>query len=209
MAARQRLKVLSINNKSLIRKQILNKRKSLEESFVASASRDILDRLFALKEYREANLILTYADHKGEVETSALIRDALKKGKKVACPKVSGKEMDFFLIGSLDDLKRGYMGIPEPDTLEKVSAKDQLMIMPGLAFDEKCHRIGYGGGFYDRFLSKYPGHCDKIALAFEFQIFYDLPYDEFDICPDMVITEKRVIRNTGHSGTSKSSLGCT
>jgi len=105
--------------------------------------------------------------------------------------------MKFFYITSLEnDLEEGYYGIREP--YEKHAANESgdeekaLMLMPGVAFDEERHRIGYGGGFYDRFLEAHP-KLSRVALAFEFQVKESVPYEAFDICPEKIVTEKRVI----------------
>ena len=149
------------------------------------------------EEYREAETLFVYVDCKHETETSDLIRRAWADGKSVAVPRVLGQEMKFFYIHSLEtDLEDGYFGIREPYEKEPADeAADRpgsLMVMPGVAFDEARHRIGYGGGFYDRYLEAHPG-LDTIALAFEFQVKEEVPFEPFDILPGKIVTEKRVI----------------
>ena len=93
-------------------------------------------------------------------------------------------------------IKPGYFGIPEPEDGEIVTWEEAFMVMPGVAFDPMNHRVGYGGGFYDRFLEKHPKVL-KAALAFECQIMPEVPYEATDIFPDWVVTEKRVLIKEG------------
>lgn len=117
-----------------------------------------------------------------------------KDGKTIAVPKVFGEIMKYYAITSYDDPEDGYFGIREPKHAElpEIIAGDGLMILPGVAFDEERHRIGYGGGFYDRYLEAHP-RMQKIAFAFEFQMFEEVPFEEFDRKPEKIITEKRII----------------
>ena len=136
-------------------------------------------------------------DCKHETETSDLIRQAWADGKKTAVPKVIGETMKFFYITSLEnDLEEGYFGIRENyeknPADEAADREGSLMLMPGVAFDEARHRIGYGGGFYDRYLEAHPG-LRTAALAFEFQVKAEVPFEKFDILPGRIVTEKRVI----------------
>ncbi len=183
--------------KKSLRKEIKSLRASHTDEAIHGMSLQIRDQILTLPEYRNALVIYAYVDCKHEVETSDIIRAAWADGKRVAVPKVLGSDMKFFYITSLkDDLEEGYFGIREP--YEKHPADEAgdenkaLMLMPGVAFDEERHRIGYGGGFYDRFLEAHPG-LSRIALAFEFQVKSQVPYETFDICPTKIVTEKRII----------------
>jgi 5-formyltetrahydrofolate cyclo-ligase len=101
--------------------------------------------------------------------------------------------MKFFYITSFEeDLEDGYFGIREPKEIHPAKEENALLLMPGVAFDEARHRVGYGGGFYDRFLEAHPGMV-TVALAFEFQVKEEVPFEEFDIRPSRIVTEKRVI----------------
>lgn len=111
----------------------------------------------------------------------------------MAVPKVEGKDMLFYRLTDFGQLKPGYFGIPEPEEGEIVSWEDALMIMPGVAFDRSGHRVGYGGGFYDRFLEKHPG-IKRVAVAFDFQMFPAVPSEPTDISPEIIVTEKEVLR---------------
>ena len=116
-------------------------------------------------------------------------------GKKVYAPKVLSKtDMEFYCLSDVDDLVSGYMGIMEPsDSCEKANTRNGLFIMPGLAFDYDFHRIGYGGGFYDRYLSE-DNTFIKAALAFDFQLLESIPYEEHDLKPDYIVTQTQFIR---------------
>lgn len=116
-----------------------------------------------------------------------MLEQALRDGKSVAVPKVYGDEMRFIYLDDLSKVERGYAGIPEP-VADGPIADDPtaLILMPGLAFDSKGHRIGYGGGFYDRFLAKEPDH-PTIALCYDFQIVDFLETEEFDVPVDHVL----------------------
>ena len=101
--------------------------------------------------FLEATDIYCYANYNGETGTLAIMEEAWKLGKSVWFPRVEGGEMNFYLVEQKEDLRPGAYGILEPTGEYKADGYDGLLIMPGVAFDEECHRIGYGGGFYDRF----------------------------------------------------------
>ena len=111
----------------------------------------------------------------------------MKDGKRVAVPKVYGDTMKFIYLEDLSAVEKSSMGIPEPIADEPVAEdKTALVLMPGLAFDEAGHRIGYGGGFYDKFLTAEPNH-PTLALCYDFQMFAHLDTEEFDIPVDQVL----------------------
>lgn len=156
----------------------------------------ILEHVQGLLEYQKAEVIYAYMDCRHEVETRDLIQAAWKAGKRVAVPKVKGQEMQFYYISSFqDDLEAGSFGIQEPKEQNPAREEHALLLMPGVAFDGECHRVGYGGGFYDRFLETHP-RLTTLALAFEFQVKEAVPFEEFDIRPARVVTEKRIITHT-------------
>lgn len=183
--------------KKELRKEVKALRASHTDEEIHQMSLRVLEQVVNLPEYEQAGTLLVYVDCKHETETSDLIRRAWKDGKKVAVPKVIGQNMNFFYITSLEkDLEDGYFGIREPYERNPADAAadlpDSLMVMPGVAFDESRHRIGYGGGFYDRYLEAHPG-LGTVALAFEFQVKEEVPFEKFDILPGKIVTEKRVI----------------
>lgn len=180
-----------MEEKTRIRKEVFAIRKEITDQEVHQKSEKILERLTAMEQYKTSTEIFVYVDAKHEVETMDLIRRCMADGKKVAAPKVRGKEMDFYWLRSLDQLEPGYFGILEPARGEIVTWPRALMLVPGVAFDTACHRIGYGQGFYDRYLAAWPEHT-TIALAFDFQVYDAVPFETTDICPQMVLTETRL-----------------
>ena len=154
----------------------------------------ILEKLLKEESYRCARSIFVYVSYKNEVDTHNIITDALARGKVVCVPKViSLKEgMAAVRLESFEELRKGPYGILEPELLPERIVKPSdmdLLIMPGVAFDLKGGRIGYGGGFYDRFLKEVDGSVPKIALAYSFQVFESVPMEESDMRIDKVITE--------------------
>lgn len=172
-----------------IRKKIFAARKTCTDAQVEAWSRDITKRVTALPAFRRAGRVLAYADYNHEVITRYLIEEAWTAGKEVAVPKVVGKDMVFYRLRDFSQLKPGYYGIPEPEEGETVDWEDALMIMPGVAFDRDNHRVGYGGGFYDRYLEKHPS-LERVAVAFDFQILPEVPTEPTDIFPQIIVTER-------------------
>ena len=183
--------------KKELRREVRRLRAAHSDEEIHAMSRKVLEHVKELPEYQSADTLLLYVDCKHETETSDIIRQAWADGKRTAVPKVIGQDMKFFYITSLEkDLEEGYFGIREPYEINPADdAADRpgtLMLMPGVAFDDACHRIGYGGGFYDRYLELHPGLATA-ALAFEFQVMREVPFEEVDIRPGKIVTEKRVI----------------
>lgn len=205
-------------NKKEIRRSILAVRDGIPIGDRARFDDEIKKRLLTQSVYKEAEVILAYASYQSEVDTAALIRQALTGGKYVFVPKVSGEEMEFWQITGMEDLQEGYRGIPEP--MESISFPEWIaginksrkchektchvmMWMPGAVFDKERHRIGYGKGFYDRYLSRVTVlkeklnreyqtklYLDTAALAYSCQILEQIPHEPHDVRPDMVITEE-------------------
>lgn len=182
------------NKKQEIRTEVKRRRAEAKEEWLHAASLRVLEQFKELPAYKEAALLLAYVDAKREVETRLLMQQAWKDGKKVAAPRVDGNGiMHYYYVESLEDLEPGSFGIMEPKKdCPLCETEEGLLLMPGVAFDEKCHRIGYGGGYYDRYLEKHPGLV-HIALAFEFQIFDAVPFEEHDILPEMIVTDTRIL----------------
>jgi 5-formyltetrahydrofolate cyclo-ligase len=179
--------------KDKIRKQVLEARFRLTPEQRRAKSAEIEANLFVLPEYRAASIVLFYASFQSEVETHHMIRKALGEGKRVALPKVKGKELELFEITSFDtDVLPGAWGILEPEGGRPAQLRDiGLIVVPGAAFDERGNRIGYGAGFYDKLLPAYRGRT--AALAFELQIVPAVPADAHDIPVQKIVTEQRVI----------------
>ena len=180
-----------MESKKDIRKKIFAERKLHTDEQIEAMSRTITDKVTALPAFKNADRILVYADYNHEVVTEYLIKEAWKAGKEVAVPKVVGKDMVFYKLTDFAQLEKGYFGIPEPARGEIVQWEDAMMIMPGVAFDPQNHRVGYGGGFYDRFLEKHP-MIKRVAVAFEFQILPSVPTEPTDISPELIVTENTI-----------------
>ena len=145
--------------------------------------------------YRDAPLVLTYVSYDSEVDTRQIMAAAWAAGKSVAVPKCvpADKTLRFYRIDSFDDLEPGFKDILEPvdDPERLLHAKDMVgsvCLVPALVYDADGHRIGYGGGYYDRFLSFYPG--DKLGLARTTQLSSNpLPHEDHDVPVDVIVTE--------------------
>lgn len=168
-------------DKRQLRQFIREKKRAMTPEQIELASRKLTELFLATEEYRAAKTIYGYLPYNQEVRTIPLLRQALLDGKQVAVPKVYGDEMRFILLPDLDRVTRGYSGIPEPvDDGPVADDPTALVLMPGLAFDKDGRRIGYGGGFYDKFLTAEPTH-PTVALCYEFQIVPHIPAEEFDV----------------------------
>ena len=174
-------------DKAQLRKEIREKKRAMTEDDIDLRSRRLCEKFIQSDAYRQAETIYGYLPYNQEVCTWDALSKAMAEGKRVAVPKVCGDEMKFIYITDFSQIATGYCGIPEPITDEPVAEdKTALVLMPGLAFDREGHRIGYGGGFYDRFLSDEPDH-PTLALCYNFQVKDSLPTEEFDIPVDTVI----------------------
>lgn len=174
-------------DKKALRDSIRAQKRAMTEAQIQSAS-EALGKLFlASEQYRNAKTIYGYLPYNQEVRTTPMLAQALKDGKQVAVPKVYGDEMRFILLTDLSQVEKGYSNIPEP-IADGPIANDPtaLVLMPGLAFDKAGHRIGYGGGFYDRFLAEEPNH-PTLALCYAFQMLPSIETEEFDIPVDCVL----------------------
>ena len=174
-------------DKTSLRKQIREKKRAMTPEEIEAASQKLCQLFLASELYRRAKTVYGYLPYNQEVRTVPMLEQALADGKRIAVPKVYGDEMKFIYLTDLRQVETGYAGIPEP--VEDGPVADDptaLVLMPGLAFDNEGHRIGYGGGFYDRFLAAEPTH-PTLALCYEFQMVQQLPVEEFDIPVDVVL----------------------
>ncbi len=182
-------------DKKEIRKIVKLKKSKLSNREVLVYSHKVCEKFLAQDFYKKADVIYPYLAYNTEIVTDEIIEQAWRDGKKVAVPKVLDDGlMEFYYIDSFDGISEGYCGIPEPDG--GIVAKDEkvLILMPGLAFDREHNRIGYGGGFYDRYLERYADtNFTKVSLAYDFQIFDKLEVEEHDQKIDAVITEDGVL----------------
>lgn len=184
----------TMETKSEIRSRIIKIRNALTEEERNQAASLLTERIREHQWYFMSDVILGYADYGSEISTRELIQDALSAGKKIFLPRVEGENMTFYRVSDLSGLVQGYKGIPEPqgDTESyhggKQAAERTLLLMPGVAFDRYRNRIGYGKGFYDRFLADNPELQGRsIAVGYQCQLLDALPAEETDIRPCEVI----------------------
>ena len=180
-----------METKQSIRKQIFAVRKAHTQEQIEAMSEKICQTVIGLPIFREADFFYAYADYNKEVMTRGMIEAAWRAKKRVAVPKVQGKDLLFYELKDFSQLEPGYYQIPEPARGEMVQWEDALLLMPGVAFDPARHRVGYGAGFYDRYLEKHPLHS-TVAVAFDFQIVPKAPSEPTDILPQLVVTESKI-----------------
>jgi len=183
--------------KQRLREERLAAREALSEQERSVLDDRITQKLLAASEYVEATTVLTYVSISSEVSTRMFIESALRDGKTVAVPRcLPGHCLEFVAITSLDQLVAAPFNLLEPpkdlSALAEVQMSNAICIVPALLVDTKGYRLGYGAGFYDRFLSTYSGK--KICLAYQQNLSKTtLPHTEFDVPVDMVITESDVL----------------
>ena len=186
--------------KKQLRKAMLQKRKELSESETAVKNSAITEKLLSLAKVQSAELILPFVSAKGEVGTREFIARCFDGGKTVAVPRcIDGSNMEFCVIHTFDDLEKGMYGIDEPkeycEVIKAENAENSVLIVPALCFDTKGYRLGYGKGYYDRFISRYSGFT--VGVCYSEFITDDIPIDEYDRCVDIVITEKQKGKKDG------------
>ncbi|MBT3465202.1 5-formyltetrahydrofolate cyclo-ligase, partial [archaeon] len=178
--------------KQELRKEFLKKRKKFSIDNVVHLSKKINSNLKILKEYVNANSILFYVSFGNEVDTHELIKKAILDGKKVYVPKMNGEDIEVHLLKDFSTLKENKLGILEPNGSEAIKSIDEIniIIIPGVAFDKKGNRIGFGKSNYDRFLKNI--EVKKIGLAYDFQVVENIEIEEHDIPIDILITESKL-----------------
>jgi len=183
--------------KNRIRKEIIEKRDSLDLIEKENFDKIIKEKLKETEDYKKSTNIFIYIGFGSEINTAKYIEEFLKEGKKVFVPRTNMviKTMEAVEITSLKELERNKFGILEPaKDMEAIDKNTlDLIIMPGVAFDIKRGRIGYGGGYYDKYMEAIDLSIPKIALAYELQIIDKVPKEDHDILPDSIITENRNI----------------
>ncbi len=179
-----------MTDKKQLRRIFSDIRKSFSEEEKYNSDNKIFTKFVNSSFFNNFNKYLIYISVNNEVDTMNIIRYLLDNNKKIAVPYCCGKEMDFYYINSTDDLIEGRFGIPSVDIniSEKVTEfNETLCIVPALAYDVSGYRLGYGGGYYDRFLSE--NNIDTLGLCFEKCITDNLPHEYFDIKIDCVLTD--------------------
>ena len=174
-------------DKKALRAFIRDQKRAMSIAQIEELSDLLAQKFFETAQYKNAQTIYGYLPYNQEVRTVPILERALKDGKTVAVPKVIDDRMIFVVMEDLSKVENGYAGIPEPiDNGPEAKDPNALVLMPGLAFDPQGHRIGYGGGFYDRFLEQEPNH-PTVALCYGFQMLPSLDTEEHDIPVDLVI----------------------
>ncbi len=177
-----------------LRRQMKLARKSMDEQERARRNRQILHNVMSLPEIRGAGMVYGYASYGTEADTISLIGKLLAMGIGVALPRVEGDLLRFYELKSMSQLASGFRGIPEPNSsCLPVRDLQAPVITPGLAFTCQGVRLGYGGGYYDRFFAAEPRHR-RIGLAYSCQLCGEIPHQPFDQGVHCIVTEEQVIQ---------------
>lgn len=172
-----------------------------------SVSQAITDRVMQLQEYQQANCIMWYVDVRDEARTRHALPAALESGKSIVIPYCVDGELELFHLEAMEELETGMYKILEPRSdLREVEAKNvdvkdlDLILVPGVAFDARGGRTGHGKGYYDKLLENAKADTPLISLAFECQMFDEIPMQSHDIFMDKVVTESNVYDGIGRKG---------
>lgn len=186
-------------DKKHLRKEIISKIDSLSYEEIEKISNKIFKHLYSLPIYNDAAIIMSYVSIKNEIFTHDFIKKSMADRKKLFVPVTNPTTKEIILSHLIDfdkDLKKGHWGLLEPkkETLRPHSSEIlDLILVPGLAFTKKGYRLGYGGGYYDRFLSSLIKPVTTISLAHKFQVIEALPIEFYDIPVDYILTEEKLI----------------
>ena len=180
-------------DKSSLRESMLERRMSLDEDTVKNSSQAIFNRITSLPDYDNSDTILAYYPFRNEIDTIPIIKDALSKGKRVGLPVTfDNHKMSFYELWDISEVKPGRFGVMEPAMDILVEDNDAFMLVPGVAFDMRKNRIGFGAGFYDIYLDKYPD-IYTCALAYDFQVIDAFEAEGHDKAVDIIVTESQLI----------------
>ena len=177
--------------KAALRRSLKEQRAALDPRLCAQWDEEIARKVIGSEWFAKADMVFCYVSVGREVDTSSILDAAWRQGKRIAVPRCAAKgQMDFFVINSREELAPGAYHIPEPkEACPRAEATpDSLCIVPGLSFDQRGYRLGYGGGYYDRFLAQFPGR--SVGLVRSLFLVQKLPAEEYDLAVDAIITEK-------------------
>ncbi len=197
-----------MHTKSELRKEFLQKRREIPSEIKEQWDARIFENLQRFSPLRDARCIMTYVSFNKEVDTRRLIEFLLSHGKRVAIPQTDPTAHTIApgeIFNLEEDICPGPFKIPEPpvERFRLVDIREiQIHIVPGIVFDLRGHRLGYSGGFYDRFLATVPENVPTVGLAFESQIVDFLPIDPWDINVKFIVSEKRIV-NCGEESQLK------
>lgn len=193
--------------KEQIRIDMKNERNAFSKEERSFQNSEIAKKLYEMDQYRKCTDLFTYVSFQSEVDTREIITDAFLGNKRVFAPRVEGRDMNFYEINDFYSLIPSKFGVPEPkpgkpyvstndiNSNDKNDREIRLMLLPGLAFDPEGNRIGYGAGYYDRYLARFSkDYFLKIALAYDFQILKQVNGTEYDVKADMIITPNQIIK---------------
>jgi 5-formyltetrahydrofolate cyclo-ligase len=187
------------NTKDALRKGMLHQRKNMKTDNITTFSKKIIGTLMNTPEFINSKNIMLYLSFKNEVNTYPLVTWCLDNDKIVIAPyciESERKIVPFEINNLTNDLTKSTFGVMEPkhDILKKANTQDiDLIIVPGVVFDIHCNRIGFGAGYYDRFLPKKSKNTITIGIAYDYQVIDNIPTNEYDVPLDFIITEKRII----------------
>lgn len=182
----------SNKEKTAIRKEMKKKRAALSPEKKEEWDKQLAELFFAELSKISVSWVYLYMDFRNEAGTKRIIERLWKSGRPTAFPRVKGRELKFYPVRCKEELRLGYRGISEPLGSYPVQQERALVVVPGVAFDYRGNRMGYGGGFYDRFFAREPNHL-RWALAYEFQLFPHIPCENWDQKMERIFTPERVI----------------
>lgn len=190
-----------LEEKNKLRRDLLEKRRALPQSLQEEKSGLILKTLLLEETFADASSVALYFPINGEVDTRGIFRKCVELEKKVFFPKTRGSDLVFLRTRNIEELTPGTFHIPEPPADAECARRDELdlVLVPGVAFDLSGNRIGYGKGFYDRFLKDIPRHI-RFGLAYSFQVLESVPSHETDAKTGRIITEDGAIDCLGEEG---------
>lgn len=180
-----------------LRQEFLQRRAMLDKADALSAAVTIQQSFLALPVFVAARVVALYQAVRGEVPTDLILQQTLRAGKRAALPRVGRAGLEFVVVDESSELVPGAFGILEPADGEVLSLADiDLMALPGVAFDRRGQRLGYGKGYYDRYLHRVGAHCALVGLAYACQVAERLPAEAHDVHVDCLITETATLRFT-------------
>jgi 5-formyltetrahydrofolate cyclo-ligase len=190
----------NMKNKKELRRHLLEVRSRLSSAYKKECSDIICRKVTGHPAYKQAKTVMFYMPVRGEADVLPALKEALSSGKRVILPKTEKekKSIRCFRIRGLKDLTEGAYGILEPDASlcqEIVVQEVELVIVPGVGFDVSGFRLGYGGGYYDRFLSRHPGAV-RMGVAYDEQIVNDVKPEPHDCRMDWLVSPRKILEFT-------------
>lgn len=185
--------------KSELRREYTQMREAMDQRDVERLSEKIIDTILKLPVFRKAETVMVYLNFKNEVDSLKMIEESFKAGKKVVIPYCVKETMEI-IPAELNDIekeitkgKNGYLQTKK-ECVKPIPVEDiDLVIVPGIAFDKRCYRLGFGAGYYDRFLRKLNFEKPTIGVCYDFQIIHSIPTESHDVPLDFIITEERIL----------------